>query len=389
MSDINQKFIEKCKNKYGNLYDYSKTNYINSKTKVEIICDKHGSFWINPSNFLCKDTGCPICIHDRMKSKKRIPWNNFLERCKAVHGDKYDYSKVIYTKSIDPIVVICPKHGEFAVTVIRHWNGYGCPTCYKEKANKIRQEKYGKLFVDRASKIHDGKYDYSKVQYVRAIDKVTIVCPEHGEFQQDPHSHLGGFGCPTCGKEYLSHLFRSNKEEFVTKGAKMHFNKYDYCKVEYKNSSTKICIICPEHGEFWQTPSDHLAGCGCPQCRLKSQSWLLKKLNNSFPEENFIWEYKADWLEKQRLDICLEKYKIGIEYDGHQHFSSIDFFGGEERFQKQLEEDALKNKKCKENGFTLFRVKYDYTDEDFYELCIKIKEIILNYTKDEGGLINE
>lgn len=163
----------------------------------------------------------------------------------------------------------------------------------------------------------------------------------------------------------------------------MHGDKYDYSKINYVKGRNKIVIICPEHGEFITTASSHLySGHGCPKCILKSQTKLLEKLEKVFPEETFQWEYRNEWLGKQRIDICLEKYCIGIEYDGRQHYMPIDYFGGEDAFREQVESDALKNQKCKENGFTLFRLKYDYSDDDFYNICVQIQEII-NAKKNE------
>lgn len=116
-------------------------------------------------------------------------------------------------------------------------------------------------FIEKAKKLHDNKYDYSKAEYVNTNTKVCIICPEHGEFWQTPSNHLQGKGCPKCkGKNKTT-------EEFIEKANIIHNNKYDYSKVEYKSNRTKVCIICPEHGEFWQTPHEHLHGCGCPKCK--------------------------------------------------------------------------------------------------------------------------
>ena len=119
-------------------------------------------------------------------------------------------------------------------------------------------------FIKGARKKHGDKYDYSKVDYVNKRTKVCIICHEHGEFWQTPSSHLQGKGCPICGG--TSTL---TKEELIKKARKVHDNKYNYTKVEYVNNKTKVCIICPEHGEFWQTPYDHFYGCGCPKCHAE------------------------------------------------------------------------------------------------------------------------
>ena len=126
------------------------------------------------------------------------------------------------------------------------------------------------VFVSKANIVHDCKYDYSKVQYVNARTKVCIICPKHGEFWQTPHDHLTGRGCPFCKRETISSTKLYSKEKFVEKANVVHDWKYDYSKSDYVDSKTKICIICPKHGEFWQRPSNHLEGQGCQLCNSKS-----------------------------------------------------------------------------------------------------------------------
>ena len=110
-------------------------------------------------------------------------------------------------------------------------------------------------FIIKAKEVHGDKYDYSKVNYINVDTKVCIICPTHGEFLQMPSSHLNGRGCPRCsGNKKLT------TEEFIIKAREINGDKYDYTKVEYVNNSTKVCIICPTHGEFWQTPNGHLSG---------------------------------------------------------------------------------------------------------------------------------
>ena len=109
-------------------------------------------------------------------------------------------------------------------------------------------------FIRRAKEVHGDKYDYSKLEYVDTKTKVCIICPEHGVFWKFPYDHLGGGGCPKCSAY--------GKEEFIQKAREVHGDKYDYSKVNYVNSYTKVCIICPEHGEFWQKPNSHINGSG-------------------------------------------------------------------------------------------------------------------------------
>lgn len=121
-------------------------------------------------------------------------------------------------------------------------------------------------FINKSRKVHGDKYDYSKVEYINAHTKVGILCPEHGEFWQTPNKHLSGQGCPKCGAKRRSDSSRFTTKDFIEKARQVHKCKYDYSKVEYKDSNSKVCIICPKHGEFWQVANNHLQGQGCPKC---------------------------------------------------------------------------------------------------------------------------
>ena len=119
-------------------------------------------------------------------------------------------------------------------------------------------------WIQKAKKVHGDKYDYSKVKYYNAHTKVCIICPIHGEFWQTPASHLMGNACPKCGGKT-----KLNTDKFIHRAKEIHGDKYDYSKVEYINATTKVCIICPIHGEFWQTPAKHLSGKGCKKCGIE------------------------------------------------------------------------------------------------------------------------
>ena len=127
-------------------------------------------------------------------------------------------------------------------------------------------------FIAKAIAIHGSAYDYSKVEYERNSKKVCIICPKHGEFWQTPNNHLTGFACRFCGYEYKSRKRAMTKKEFIEKANNIHKFKYDYSKVEYTNKRTKVCIVCPKHGEFWITPERHIyRGAGCTECNKDSK----------------------------------------------------------------------------------------------------------------------
>lgn len=122
-------------------------------------------------------------------------------------------------------------------------------------------------FIARARGVHGDKYDYSKSVYINVRTPVLIICPKHGEFQQRGMAHLLGFGCKKCAVEYSHSLTTKSQSEFIRSAKAVHGDRYDYSRTRYVNSKTKVCIICPEHGEFWQSPKSHIhLKAGCPKC---------------------------------------------------------------------------------------------------------------------------
>lgn len=163
-------------------------------------------------------------------------------------------------------------------------------------------------FIKRAREIYGSMYDYSKVNYINAKTKVEIICPIHGPFWQRPNDHLSGYGCFTCGYEKLSNILRSTKEQFIEKARTIHRDMYDYSKVNYINNKTKVEIICPEHGSFYQNPETHIRGegHGCPKCG---------SIQNSLSSRLTLEEYikKAREIHGNRYDYSKVKYKGGRE----------------------------------------------------------------------------
>lgn len=121
-------------------------------------------------------------------------------------------------------------------------------------------------FIQLSNEIHNNQYDYSMVEYKRHKDKVTIICHLHGKFDQLPQNHLKGHGCTRCGLLTRKHPIRVTTAQFIEKAVRIHNNRYDYSKVDYKSAKEKITIICKEHGSFSQKPNDHLSNHGCPTC---------------------------------------------------------------------------------------------------------------------------
>jgi hypothetical protein len=196
-------FISEAKQLYGDTYDYSQTSYTNTKTKVIIICRKHGPFHQTPDDHLRKDNrcfgnGCSICRGIKIGKGKRKSIETFINEANIVHNYKYDYSESEYVNSDTHIKIICPIHGFFNQTPKMHVNGkQECLICGRERGDKARRYTTNE-FIEKANKIHDNKYDYSLAIYNDASTKIIIICPKHGEFSQEPTNHLSGQGCKAC-----------------------------------------------------------------------------------------------------------------------------------------------------------------------------------------------
>lgn len=193
-----------------------------------------------------------------MPAKKTT--KEFISEAKKIFGTNYDYSKVVYKTSMDKVTIICPEHGEFLKAPQKHLKGQGCRIC--KGYIKLDQQS----FERRAKETHGVNYIYTKSVVKGKNDKVVIICKLHGEFRQLPRNHMGGQGCPKCGQLSRGASQRYSLKQFLDSVKNVHGTKYDYSKVKYFNSQTKVEIICPIHGSFMMKANSHAIGQGCPVC---------------------------------------------------------------------------------------------------------------------------
>ena len=360
-----EQFIQQSKNIHGDRYDYSKVEYKNCKSPIMIICKEHGEFQQTPEvHYL--GGGCSKCAGRYQPSTEE-----FIERAREIHGDTYDYSKVSYINSNTKVTIICKTHGEFQQRPQKHLIKRGCDICggsYKSNTEE---------FIAKAKEIHGDTYDYSKVEYIDRKTNVIIICKKHGEFPQTPKTHLRNCGCDSCGTDRTSEIRRKPISEFIEESKNIHGEKYDYSKVEYINSNTKVIIICKKHGEFIQTPNSHIRGNGCSKCVNKTEAKLYEKLITIY--SSLQTQFKKDWCKKQLClpyDFCISEYKIIIELDGPQHFQQVANWSSPE---EQLENDKYKEECANQNGYSVIRLLQEDVFYDTYdwvkELCHAIEEI--------------
>lgn len=356
-------FIERAKIVHNDLYDYSDSVYINAKEKIVIICKLHGEFKQLPYQHV-NGIGCPECGKLRSSETKIQKGNNqFVKRARSIHGDLYDYSKSVYTGVRKQIIIICRKHGEFTQTPSNHNNhGHGCRAC--AGTLKITQDD----FVLRASDVHNNTYDYSKSIYVNALTQIIITCKEHGDFMQDPHSHLAGHGCLECsGKQKLT------TADFICRSNEIHNGRYDYSLVDYKNAKTSVTIRCQVHDIlFEQNPDAHYYGAAnCPSCIATKVSGaerdILQYIETIYTGK--IIGSDRTVLKPKELDIYIPELKLAFEYCG-LYWHSDQY--------KSPEYHADKYNKCREAGVRLVTI---FENEWIHQAPIvknKIKQLLSN-----------
>lgn len=231
-------------------------------------------------------------------------------------------------------------------------------------------------FIEKAKLVHGDKYDYSKVEYINNRTNVTIICSEHGEFEQIPTHHLRGEGCPKCKYKKLSQCQLFSINEIIDRFKKTHKDKYDYSKVIYKGIESKVCIICPEHGEFWQSPWTHIKGCGCPKCASTLSLYeneLLNILRKWLGDENVFERVRSLFGDRKEYDIVIPSHKLCIEYNGlYWHSDKFNRMNKNYHLQKTIE--------CEKNGYQLIHI--------FEDEYIKHRNIVLSKLKNILGIYN-
>jgi hypothetical protein len=296
----------------------------------------------------------------------KINLNTLISEFKKIHGDKYDYSLVNYINTDTKITIICPIHGEFEQTPYKHKNGQQCKKCAYEN-NSLKFKKNSDKFIEDSKLIHGDKYDYSKVIYKNNKDKVIIICPTHGEFEQTPNSHLK-YGCKYCGYDST----RKSNKLFIEQSIQINGGKYDYSNVNYVKSNKPIKLICPIHGEFEQTPKNHLSQKqGCPKCTYrvskleKELQEFISNLGIEFEETN------RTILNNKELDIYIPSHNLAIEFNGL--YWHCELF-------KDKNYHLDKTNECESKGIRLIHI---FEDEWLYKQDIVKSRIknILGFTK--------
>lgn len=340
-------------------------DYTGANKKTLHKCNLCGHKWMSvPRTVINSKHGCPKC--QVAKSKLEASKKKFLEK---LDTEKFELLEFNNYKNVKVRCKIC---GNIRNTTGDNILRYGCKSCSSRLANEPNKLTLTE-FISRAIAIHGDKYDYSKVNYINYNTKVTIICKEHGEFQQSPSKHLIGQGCPKCCNRVWTN------EEFINEAKQVHGDKYDYSNTNFTLWKNKVTIICPKHGPFKQLPSVHIdLKCGCPLCNESHGEMLVSKILKSLEipferQETFKNNYRSF-----KVDFCsiLNNSIYIIEYNGHQHYSPVDIFGGEEALIKQQLRDEELRILCKENNYYLLEIPYNKSDKEIESM---IKEFFVPF----------
>lgn len=274
---------------------------------------------------------------------KKLTNNEFITKAEEIHDCKYSYEKVVYAKAREKVCITCPDHGDFWQTPNKHLSGQGCPEC--GGVQRIDTE----IFIKRSRAVHGEQYSYTKLKIVNGKTKVCITCPEHGDFWQTPNNHLNHKqGCPLCSLMKQGDQRKLTLCDFIKKSLLIHGVKYDYTLTTYNGYDNKLKIMCPEHGEFWQTPTNHLYGKGCPSCSNFGPSNMEDELFT------IVKRITPDAIQSDRtiinpleLDIVIPTVKVAIEFNGtywHNDQQKTKFYHRDKRIL------------CEKEGYRLISV---------------------------------
>ena len=333
-------FLVKALQMHGEKYDYSKVEYIDSKTKVTIICPEHGEFRLAPtvhtsirsSRGETKPRGCPTCgdiirrekvseaSRNRTKSK-----DEFVRDAYKVHGKRYDYTKSNYEGSHTKIIITCRE------------NGQGCPECGLEIVRETGRKKRGipcirngkvwtqESFILECTKVHDGKYDYSRTIFTTTNNTIVAECPIHGEFEQMAYDHVRGRGCERCGRSEIGLARRMSFDQWKIIADQTHNHAYTYDKSSYTTSKGKVRIKCSKHGWFEQSAGMHAyAGHGCEDCgnerissaRTRTLDQLIKQARSVHGDAYDYSQIKSDPISNNVIYDSLGKVPINCKEHG-------------------------------------------------------------------------
>jgi hypothetical protein len=334
-------FLERARDKHGYKYEYPNlSDKVLSNEEIDILYD----------GVLYRQKVVKHILLGRCPEKKteKKTTEVFIEESKKVWGDKYDYSLTEYKGALKKVKIIY--YGiVFEQIASSHLRG-------SEVEKVLNQEN----FIRKANIKYKNKYDYNSVKFING-DKVVMIGYKGIFYLQTPKNHLKG--CP----EKISLSIRKTTKKFVNESNLIHDYKYNYDKTDYIKNQIKVIITCKIHGDFNQRPLSHLCGNGCPSC---SESNGEKQIDKFLKKYKIAYDRQHKFVDCRNIfelpfDFYIPSMRTCIEFDGIQHYKSVEHFGGLEAYEKLKINDEIKNNYCEENYINLVRIRYDQMDDIF------------------------
>ena len=326
-----EKFISRCNEIFGKgALDYSKVVYIDSATKVALICNKHNVEYQSTPNTIIsgKTTACPECKREKLRSKMKVSEDFLREVIDKNMLAGYKIHDLTYNNSSDYVELECPVHGVFKkqVVMIPRVNNI-CAKCSREQ-KKIREaEKNWKTYRGRMEEKHP-ELDFSKFTYIDRNTPSTVICPVHGEFHKTVSNILQ---CKTPCSQCYNNGKSVDGESFAIKSMAVHGDLYGYSKaiLQYTNQHEQVEIYCKNcNAYFKQQPNNHLMGKGCRKCAGRNTAQMmhwnnptsLSKKPNLMYRPTYLYVFMLENYKSVMKGLIPESeemtiFKVGITYE--------------------------------------------------------------------------
>lgn len=314
-------YIQKSQTIHGDVYDYSKTIFTDLNNFIKITCHIHGEFEIRAKYHIYQKRGCQKCAHLNKLKALRMTTESFIEKAKGIHGDMYDYGSVNYINSRIKVDIICSLHGVFQQLPDSHLQNHGCPKCNTDR-KKVTIFSVDEIKA-RFREVHGDTYDYSLInEYIGITNPLNVICKVHGVFATSyiKHYHHQS-GCSNCNGGVLL-----SKDIVIERFKSVHGDLYNYSEFIYVDAHTKGIIICPIHGKFSQSYTDHyLLSHKCPGC-----AGVVKLTNDDFISRALLlhndkYDYsKTNYISSNEkvLVTCKEHGDFEVFASNHTHKQS-------------------------------------------------------------------
>nr|QQV29495.1 hypothetical protein K-LCC10_0240 [Kaumoebavirus] len=359
-----EQFVGRAVEKFGDVIDFDKNTYTSVNKTVDAKCKRCEYKWITTPNNILRPTsnGCPRCSGQAKKT-----FEMFLEDVKEIHGDIFEFDPATYTKVLENVSAKCKKcEHEWSAnphSMLRKDQPSGCPKC----SGKLR--KTFEMFVEDVKEVHGDIFEFERESYHSTQKRVNAACKKcdykWSPFAQHFLRRDVPSGCSKCAGNA-----RKTPQEIIEMSRERHGGTYEYREESITTTSKKMTVVCKQHGDFYQTPSDHIhGGYGCPSCKTKNEAKIKKIMETmfeeSFPKGRYDFLYWETTNKNLELDGYCEELGIAFEYNGQQHYKFVEMWHKtEDKLEDQKARDRFREKKCQEEGISLVVIPYWLTELD-------------------------